>query len=115
MGGGTLDWFRVFNCRPAPAIENPEPYSHLQVSPARRLQCHQCNTVHTHLVVQSPSQVLETFVIEEMLGVAFQPNPQLGNANGPDVGQQVAVPVHKHAAEHGVHHGEHFFFVLVQL
>lgn len=72
-------------------------------------------TVDIHLVVQCPSQVLETFVIQEILGVGLDPNAQLGNTGGPDVRQQVPVAMHKDAAEHGVHHGTHFFSVLLQL
>lgn len=93
----------------------------LRLSSSQTCHNHQSNclsrpdTVHIHLVIQRPSKVLETFVIQEVLRVGLDPNAQLGNTSGPDVGQLVSVAVHKHAAEHGVYHGTHFLSVLLQL
>lgn len=68
-----------------------------------------------HLVVQGPSQVFKTSVIEEVFGIVFQPHAQLLDTSHPDLRQQVPVTVHKHPAEHAVHHGEHLLSVLPQL
>lgn len=72
-------------------------------------------TLCVYLVMQGPSQIFKTSVIEEMFRIRFQPNAQFLNTNCPDVWQQVPVTVHKHTAEHAVHHGGYVLPVLPQL
>lgn len=57
-----------------------------------------------YLVIQSPSQIFQASVIEEVIRIRFQPKSQLLNTRRTNVCQSVAVAVHKDATEDGVHH-----------
>lgn len=75
----------------------------------------QCVCVSVHLIMQGPPQVLETSIIQEVLGIHSQPGAQLLNTRCPDFRQLVPVAMHKHAAESAVHQRGQLLSVLQQL
>ena len=55
------------------------------------------------LVIESPSNVLEVLIIQEMDAVFFHPYPKLGNTKGPDLRPGVTVAMDKHTGEDSAH------------
>lgn len=65
--------------------------------------------------MQGPPQVFKISIIQEVFRVRFQPHAQLLNTSRSDIRKLVAVTVHKHTAERGIHHGRYLLPVLPQL